>query len=200
MTNPVPTYSFTDQVASSQDAETNSFIRQKLLDIVPGAIRVEKANLPDDKDGTDWWVHILRRPAPLSFDCKVREEDCRKYNKDDLALETWAAMHPALDEPVDNPQKFVGDKRGWTLDVSKRTDFVLWLWKDTKRWCVFPFIPLLHRFIKNQHVWTAEYGPPKRQYTPYDPETGRGDYHSECIFVPRLVVWRSIYNVYGGEA
>ena len=80
---------------------------------------------------------------------------------------------------------------GWTRDAKKRTDYVLWFWQDTKRWCLIPFPMLCGVFSDKWQEWASMYKT-RKQYTP-----GR-DYHSECVFVPRKEVWAAIYRKYSG--
>lgn len=43
-------------------------------------------------------------------------------------------------------------------------------------------------------AWALKYKTSKQKTT-----TAYGSYHSQCVFVPRLVVWREIYQVFGGN-
>lgn len=115
----------------------------------------------------------------MSVDCKVREKDFAKLKGwDDIALETWSVVEK--------------EKIGWTRDTVKQTDFVLWLWKDSGRWLLIPFQMLCKVFIENWRQWTKQFRT-ERQYTPT-----HGGYHSECVFVPRRIVWERIYRLYSG--
>lgn len=150
-----------------------------LMAHILGATRVVAASERDDRSGTDWWVQRQCGRA-LSVDAKVRSEDWRKQhpNDDDLALETWSVVERG--------------RVGWTRDVSKKTDYVLWLWQDTGRFCLVPFPLLSVVFSDKWGVWVAKYKT-SRQFTP------DGGYHSECVFVPRKAIWRAIYERFGGE-
>ncbi len=170
-------YAFSDKLRMSQGYVAQISVDDVLMAHVPGAVRVRVAGKSDDKNGTDYWVDRECGEA-LSVDVKVREKDWKPRGCDDLALETWSVLERG--------------RVGWTLDTHKRTDYVLWLWKDTGRWCLIPFPMLCAVFQDNRDEWCGQYKV-SRQYTP------DGGYHSECVFVPRLAVWRAIYNRFGGN-
>ena len=144
---------------------------------VPGAVRVEKASEQEDKKGTDWWI-ILSNGDRLAVDCKVRESDWAQRGHDDLALETWSVIEANVP--------------GWTRSEKKRTDYILWLWKETGRWCLIPFPMLCKVFSLRWEEWSKTYKVAK-QRTP-----GLRPYHSECVFVPRRIVWAEIYRQFSG--
>lgn len=81
-----------------------------------------------------------------------------------------------------------------TYDENKRCDYILWFWQSSRRWCLVPFPMLCAVFHENLIAWD-NYKHAK-QRTLY--KEG-GSYHSECIFVPRKIVWRAIYLKYAGQ-
>lgn len=172
-------YDFFRQLEMSQGISDGHDIRTLLLDAIPGAVQAEQASNADDRIGIDWWV-TLGNGKRLAVDLKVRAEDWANRGKDDLALETWSVV----DRQV----------VGWTRDASKHCDRVLWVWQDTGRWCLIPFPELCDVFQVQWHRWAVSYGTWRQSTT----RNGRR-YQSECIFVPRKVVWRAIYNQYGGD-
>lgn len=171
-------YDFHEQLEMSQGHSSNDDIRDIILEVIPGAVNVYPAHLSNDKNGTDWWVeHISGRH--LSVDCKVRTKDFSSNpKKDDLALESWSV---------------VGKKIGWTRDTSKRTDYILWFWVDTGRFCLLPFHMLCKVYSDHWQDWRSKYQT-DQQFTPNQ----NGGYFSECTFVPRRLVWEKIYKVYSG--
>lgn len=174
-------YAFADQLVMSQGKSANRDIGAILVEKIPSAVNAFPAHKANDKTGTDWWVE-LRTGSFLSVDCKVRKEDwaAKKTDpEDDLALETWSVVEREV--------------VGWTRDKNKRSDYVLWLWTETGRWCLVPFPMLCQAFETNWLEWTKEH----RTATQYTPFVG-GGYHSECVFVPRRKVWAEIYRLFGG--
>lgn len=175
-------FDFQEQLDFSNGYSTSGSVEAILLMNIPGAVRAYKAGSQNDRDGTDWWVEIPGRH--LSVDCKVRKEDYAAkpdpYGGDDLALETFSVVET--------------DKIGWTRDPNKRTDYVLWLWLDTGRWCLISFPQLCAVFIENWQNWKAIHKTRKQNTT-----TSYGGYHSECVFVPRREVWAAMYKHFGGN-
>ncbi len=156
-------------------------VRIILLSEIPGAVNVHASAPANDKQGVDWWVE-LSSARHLAVDAKVREQDWAATHpgEDDLALETWSVVEQNIP--------------GWTLDATKRCDYILWLWKQTGRFCLVPFPMLCKVFAANRVAWTSRYRT-ARQHTP----RSNGGYHSECVFVPRRELWAAIYRQYGGD-
>lgn len=177
-------YGFDERLQMSQGICEARDIKSILLENVPGAVEVRKANEIDDRNGTDYWVRH-ERGTPYSVDIKVRDEDWaykpEPHKADDLALETWSVVE--------------NDVVGWTRNQEKATDYILWFWKDSGRWCLVPFAMLCCVFQERWYEWRSEFKV-ARQRTP----RRNGDtYHSECVFVPRREVWAAIYKRFGGS-
>ena len=176
-------YGFDDRLALSQGVSKGASVETIILANLPGACSVTSSHKTNDRNGTDWWVEI-QGGHHLSVDAKVREEDWAAkpapQKADDLALETWSVIER--------------NKVGWTRDRTKRTDYVLWLWLDTGRWCLVPFQMLCQVFETRWQDWRSQYKT-SRQHTPHT----NGGWHSECIFVPRKEVWAAIYLQFGGR-
>lgn len=175
------TFDFSERMVMSQGYTVSRDVRDVLLKAIPGSREVEKASQSFDKMGVDWWV-IMANAHKLAIDAKIREEDWASAHpgEDDLALETWSVIENQV--------------VGWTRNPSKRCDYVLWLWKDTGRHCLLPFPMLCAVFSKHWEQWRAQFKV-RRQRTPW----GDSHYHSECVFVPRKVIWREIYRAYSGQ-
>jgi hypothetical protein len=174
-------FDFKKQLVMSAGVAVSEDIGQLLLERIPGALKISKASERDDRSGTDYWIDHARG-VPISVDTKIRNEDpIEKRGRDDLALETWSV---------------VGTKIGWTLDETKRTDYILWWFKPTRRWVLIPFLQLQAVFKIRQDEWLALYKPFKQK------TVGAGDragWYSECVFVPRREIWAAIYTDFGGS-
>jgi len=178
-------FTLQDQLAFSNGISESKDVVDILLRTIPGACNVHRAAHVNDRNGTDWWVEHASGKH-LSIDAKVREVDWQKRHpdEDDLALETWS----------------VCEKRivGWTRNAEKRTDYILWLWVDTGRWCLLAFPMLCHVFTMKWMEWKERYKVRQQRTLP-----ARGSisqpYHSECVFVPRREVWAEIYRTFGGS-
>lgn len=167
-------FDFQKQLIISTGTSANQTIGELMLSVIPGSTRAIQSNKNNDKSGIDWWLE-MDSGSFLGVDCKIREID---FGRDDLALETWSVVEKK--------------RIGWTLDSTKRTDYVFWVWKDSGRWCVVPFRLLLKASLKNLDKWKAVYKT-ARQCT-------ENKYHSECIFVPRREVWKQIYLLSEGNS
>lgn len=173
-------FGFREQLAMSHGEESSGDVCDVLTTKIPGAIKVSKANERDDRSGTDYWIEHVRG-APISVDCKVRTTDpIQKYRKDDLFLETWSVVE--------------AKRPGWTLDESKRTDYILWWFTPTKRWVLIPFHQLCYSFRKRVGEWTARF-PVKTQRTN---DRGRV-WHSEAVVVPRQEIFDAINEDFSGN-
>ena len=165
-------FAFDTQLRMSQGVAANASVEEILLSAIAGAGQVRRATPGEDRNGTDWWVDL---PAghSLSVDLKARTSDWKERGGDDLALEIWSVVESEIP--------------GWTLNLEKRTDYILWWWQNTGRWCLVPFPMLRTVFSELLPEWRRRYRIPPDQNT-------EGRYHSRCIFVPRRVVWAAIYR------
>lgn len=155
-------YDFTERLKWSEGFLQND-IEHILKARIPACVGVERAQNMDDRNGTDYWALRVGLPS-LSIDVKVRDTDYALRGKDDLALETWSK---------------IDDKLGWTRDTTKRTDFIMWHWRDTKRFLLVSFPILCMVFTHYWQIWQTTYQTATQT---------SGAWQSECVFVPRAVV------------
>lgn len=176
-------YVFDERLEMSQGICTEKSIELILLRNIPGALRVERAEKKDDRNGTDYWVHHARG-KPYSVDIKSRDEDWSMKpapnTADDLALETWSVIEAR--------------SIGWTRNEQKATDYILWYWQDSGRWCLVPFAMLCAVFQDFWRAWRKEFKTCVQKST-----KGAREWHSECVFVPRHLMWKSIYERFSGR-
>jgi len=175
------TYTFPTQMRMREGASNKTELDDILLEHFPNATKVERATSSEDRNGTDRWI-TMHSGEKESVDVKVREEDwLKKRGQDDVALEIWSVM---------------GKKVGWTRDTTKRTNWIFFLWKDTGRNMLVPFPMLCSIFIEHWEEWSKIFFSPI-QRTPY---AMGGYYKSQCVYVPRTLIWKEIYKVYGGAS
>jgi hypothetical protein len=172
-------YRFDEELARSDSQAIAATVTRILIENIPGAIRVERAGHEQDRSGVDFWV-VRQSGGRVGVDVKARQQDFRYVGprKDDLALETWSNVERRVP--------------GWSLDASKATDYVLWIW-PTQRWCLIPFPLLCAVTTECLDHWTR-FHQVHRQRTP---DLG---FHSECVIVPRLAVLRAIDRKFGGDS
>jgi hypothetical protein len=186
--NRVSNYNFQDQKIMSEGVSTTDSIKDILLKNLEGAITIEKASDVEDRNGIDWWVKLFNGKT-IGIDCKIRAKDFKVISngaEDDLALETWSVIKI-------EDGKHIESKVGWTRDINKKTDFILWYWKDSGRWCLISFLCLCKVFNANWEIWKLKYKTQRQKTT-----SEYGEYLSECTFVPRKVIWRELFNTFGG--
>jgi len=173
-------YGFNERLEMSSGFAATADVKAILLAHIPGSVSVSPAATVNDRQGVDWWVE-MSTARHLAVDAKVRELDWSKKNpnEDDLALESWSVVESSV--------------IGWTRDESKRCDYILWLWEDTGRFCLVPFPMLCAVFKDNWQDWRGKYKTRRQKTT-----RRTGDYHSECIFVPRRELWAEMYRRFGG--
>lgn len=165
-------FGFQEQLVISTGTSANRAIGEILMDVIPGSLRAIQALPVNDRQGVDWWIET-KSGERVAIDCKIRDEDPKKkFGADDLALEIWSVVE----------KKVIG----WSLDETKRTDYVFWLFKDTGRWCVVPFLMLVKAFKQNKEEWLKKY----KMAT----QNTENRYHSECVFVDRRELWAAIYR------
>jgi len=151
----------------------NNKIEDILLKEIPTALECIKTTREDDLRGIDYYITLTNKKK-ISVDAKIRQKD---YGKDDLALEIWSKKETNI--------------KGWTLDDDKLSDYIFWYWKDTKRFCLIPFLLLKESFKIKLEEWKKKH----KTATQFTPD---GGWHSECVFVPRQIVWDTIIELFGG--
>ena len=141
-------------------------------------MRVTRSTQAQDRNGVDYWVRLYNENK-LGVDVKIRRNDWAKRGHDDLALETFSVREKWIE--------------GWSRNPDKRCDYILWLWQDTGRWCLIPF-PMLCAVMRETWLeWLCTFKFARQQTTDRSMP-----YTSECVFVPRRVVWAAIYRRFGG--
>jgi hypothetical protein len=169
MSNPT---SFCGLLAASEQLNVGwlAYILEQEL----GSISATRATTEEDMAGTDYWA-LLPSGKKLSIDVKLRSTDYAVHSDptrraDDLCLEVQSVVEKG--------------KIGWTLDDSKETDYVLWLWPSSGRHCLMPFPWLRQAFYRHIGEWTELYSPQEQETA-----SNGSIYHSRSLFVPRSVVW-----------
>ena len=105
----------------------------KVLDnFLPNALALHRSNEANDRIGIDYFLENHKGHI-TNIDMKIREKD---FGKDDLALEIWQCQRREI--------------IGWSRDYRKQTDYVCWIFEDTKKICMLPFLPLVA--VVNAHL------------------------------------------------
>lgn len=175
-------YYFEERLAFSKDARlgTDTATIQAML---PGAASIVVASETQDRLGIDY-IATLRGGAAVNIDLKCRDIGCSRFwkNGPELALEDWSVL----------PEEGSGGKVGWTLDESKQTDLVLFVFDaaDAAECYLVSFQLLRAAFRHNHAEWIRRY---------YDANQQSDSWRSHCVFVPADVVLDAIKEVSAGQ-
>ena len=172
----VTTHNFRNYLEYSINPELIQKDIETIKKLFPDAVRIEKTPTNKDDGGVDYWVYLEGKR--YGIDIKRRTAGCSKFWKEgpELALELWSNV----------------EKRqiGWTLDESKKTDIVIFIFDDSdfEQAIWFWFKELLAVFQKQGRNWYDTY------FSQYQKTFGINEkwYHSRVLFVPFIVVWTEI--------
>jgi len=171
------TYHFRQELDHSRQATVTELVTTAAREIFGPDVTVEPAGEDDDRTGVDYWA-ILPSGRRLGVDLKLRRDHGAAG---DVALEMWSVM-PGPDGRGGSP--------GWPWDPKKRTDYVIWIWLDTRTYYAAPY-PLLHTaFLRHARDWTRRYRTARQS---------SGGWTSQCVFVPIDVLDRAIAAVSRGR-
>ena len=182
-------FDFEEQLIISEGISDRHDIEQIIRCSIPYVVKVEQANLSDDMSGIDYWV-TLESGRRLGIDTKVRTEDWRKrFNIDDVALETHSKI-----ERDEKGNVTAGGKIGWTRNVKKKTDYILFIWDETGRYLCLPFPWLCNIFTENWEQWSKMY----KRRSQFSKGLDGSRWESECVFVPRKLLWNKVCHDFAG--
>lgn len=168
---------FADDLRRSQLAAAHVDLERIFAETIPGYVGFEFANQDDDRLGTDVWVRRCGL-SDLSIDLKIRSVDpIVAFGSDDLLVETFSAVE--------------WGRPGWSVDETKSTDLVYWVF-PSGRYVMVPFAGLNLACRRNRAAWL-------RQYRAVETVTKhRGCYRSQSLVVPTEVVMQAIAEVAAG--
>lgn len=129
---------------------------------------VIRATPDEDRRGVDWWAERAcgRRQG---VDLKARRVD-------------WGDVH------IEYVSRAAEGKPGWTVDRSKITDYVLWLWP--KRYLLLPF-PLLQATVRrNLATYRANYASADAKSS-----SASATWKTQGLGIPIGVLFRDMFGV-----
>ncbi len=110
---------FNKDLARSQRPEVDVLVRLAIKKQFPEVLAIHPAHSKNDKLGIDYWLEF-ENGVNETLDVKVREEDYTLRGDDRTAcLELIANTNSG--------------KPGWTVDPSKRTNWVMFFYVETKK-------------------------------------------------------------------
>lgn len=133
-----------------------------------GAVRVERAEVEDDRRGVDFWAY-LRSGRRQGVDLKARRRD-------------WGDLYVELISRK-------GDEApGWTVDHHKITDYVLFLWPD--RHLLLPYPQLRATVLRNEATYRETYGTRWAKS-----RSSTGEWSTENCPIPEGVLFRDLFGI-----
>lgn len=165
-------FDFQEELRASKSLDVDRRVRDVLIRL-PGAAKVTEASKTNDKLGVDYWVELPGRH--IGVDVKVRKTDFSKRPGGvlDLALETWSVVEART--------------VGWARNQDKLCDYILWIWLDSERNCLLPFLPLCHAMRCNWEQWRKSFKVESQ------PNNG---YTSEMVLVPYSEIKSAMESFY----
>lgn len=181
-------WDFNERLAFSEGIGLSESIEAHILESIPKAYEITRANLIEDKSGVDYWV-LRDGLKPLSIDVKHREFcPIERWNSDDACIETTSVyLGPDNGEWLDKYRS----KVGWTLDESKQTDYILYTWPyaEKLRFWILPFPFLCMAAQKNWQKWVEFFGEKRAQ---------NNGYITLAVYPPRKIIALAIKKLMTG--
>jgi len=170
-------FDFRQELSHSRQAAVTELVTTAARELFGQHVTIEPAAEDDDRAGVDYWA-LLPSGRRLGIDLKLRRDH---GDAGDVALELWSVV-PGPDGRPGVP--------GWPWDPRKRTDYVLWLWLDTRTYYAIPYPLLQAAFCRYARSWV-------RRYRTADQSSG--GWTSRCVFVPIRDLDRAIAAVSRGR-
>jgi hypothetical protein len=184
-------YDFAERLAYSEGVDCPEGLRDHLLRSIPGAYDIQRANLQQDLNGTDFWLHRYES-EPLSIDFKHRSFcPIERWNRDDLCIETCSVYKGNAQPPYEASKRI---KIGWTLDTSKQTDLLIYTWpagEKRRRFYILFFPHLCEASRRHREGWVYWYR---------EKPTDNGTYFTLNVYVPRKIVAKAMRELVEGVA
>lgn len=151
------THDFRERLEFSEGITDEPLMIDALANMVPNSQDVIRATVDEDKQGTDYWIVRSHGLPPLSVDVKHRSRcPIEAWGSDDVCVET-TSVYRGKSSPWEDTKR---EKVGWSLDYSKRTDFLAYTWPNEKgtRFWILSF-PVFCRACRiNWRAWVSLYG------------------------------------------
>lgn len=173
-------HDFMQKLHESEATARIDKIMQFVADGIPSAAGWKKAEINDDRSGTDYW--ILRNGLPaISVDMKNRQFcPIDRYRSDDACIETTSVYRGQSGPPWEDRGRL---KLGWTIDAAKRTDLIVYTWPTKNsaelRFWILYFPHLCAAATAHWRRWAADYG---------ERPARNAGYTTLSIYPPRKVI------------
>ena len=166
-------YDFNKQLAASQTDEVHTLVRRIMFEKFAGELlNIHQSHPDNDKRGADYILEF-RNGKCENLDVKSREKDY--YPMPNVALEYRT-----------------GNKDGWTIDIDKLTDWILFLYIDTER-------ASLHH-ARMLRVSAREHRDQWQQSHQQSTQVSNGGYSSPCVYMTDRELWAAEYKHFAYQA
>lgn len=159
-------HDFRERLAFSEGIQPGGSVINAIIRMIPNAVDIQRADTDDDRNGTDYWILRGHNLPSLSVDMKNRELcPIARFGSDDACIET-TSVYRGRSEPYEDARR---SKIGWTLDLTKRTDYIVYTWPSDNgiRYWILPFPPLCAAARMYWREWARRYREkqaPNREY------------------------------------
>ena len=160
-------FDFDKQHAASQTAEVHALVRRVMFEKFDGELlSIHASHTENDKRGSDYLLEF--------HNGKVEHLDVKNRTID---------YYPKANAPIEYR---TGQKDGWTIDTSKITDWVLFLYLDTERASLHSarMLRTVARIHRDQWQHTHQ------QST----QVSTGGYSSPCVYLTDHELWAAEYK------
>ena len=183
-------HDFQERLAFSEGIQPGSELLTAVMSMVPNACTIKRATVSEDKSGTDYWITRSHGLPALSIDMKNRGYcPIERWSSDDACIETTSVYRGNGPQWQDDGRQ----KVGWTIDYSKRTDFVVYTWPNDQgtRFWIVPFVPLCAAARAHWREWAASYG---------ERAAWNDGYRTLSVYPPRSVIAKAMRKFMAGVA
>jgi hypothetical protein len=183
-------HNFRERLAFSEGVDVSGDVLSRIAEMVPNATNILRAGEADDRNGTDYWIERTHGLPAISIDVKHRSFcPIERWSSDDACIET-TSVYSGEKEPWEDILRI---RRGWTIDYTKRTDFIVYTWPTLDggmRFWTVPFLPLCAASREHWRNWAKQY---KER-----PALNQG-YLTLSVYPPRAVIIAAIRKYMAGS-
>jgi hypothetical protein len=170
-------FNFAKQLAMSETDHVHELVERAVRQRLPELLNIHRAHAENDKQGIDFWLEFPNG-CMEKLDVKIRAKDyATPEEPENICLEIVANT--------------TTNKPGWTKDMTKLTDWVLFLWLDTGRSDLVHARQLRSAANGNMPSWQAT-----KRTSAQVTETRTGSYASTSLFVSSHDIWAAIFRLF----
>lgn len=166
---------FYADLAISDHSDIEKAIKEKSQTYFPEVLNITKAHKENDLLGADYFLEFLNCKME-TLDIKVRKED-------------WSLRGDDRTACIELIANTTTNKKGWTIDATKQTDWIMFYYIETGRSVMYN-ARLLRAAVIRYLPDLRKHGKPTVQKT----QSGSGHYLSESLIVSHRELAAAIYR------